>query len=74
MYRGETVQFVGKWVDNYENRYGTVFNLYECPSGYRVHVDDFSGSGSYLHPAEVDRNSDDLEFDYSRTFTAEKVA
>ncbi|PLS83674.1 MAG: hypothetical protein CYG60_21550 [Actinobacteria bacterium] len=59
-WRSEVVRFTGKLVDGYEDRYGTQFDLYECPGGYRVFV--YGEGGAHLHPFEVGRNDEGFEY------------
>lgn len=69
-YRGEILRFTGELVDAYE--YGDrKFKLFECPDGYRVHVDEV-GIDSDLYPSPV-RNTYTGELEYP-LFTAEEVA
>ena len=71
-YPGETLRFYGELVDSYE-RGDTRVELYECPHGYRVYVDNGSGElGCYLHPSVVKPYTGELE--YQRLYTAEEVA
>src|SRR5215217_9703207 len=51
-YRGEILRFTGELVDAYE--YGDYkYELFECPDGYRVHVDEGGGIDSALYPSPV---------------------
>jgi transcriptional regulator with XRE-family HTH domain len=71
VYRGEILRFTGELIDSYE-RGDIRFELYECPNGYRVYVDNGSQElGSYLHPYEKNRYTGELEY---RFYTAEEVA
>src|SRR5215208_7789754 len=69
-YRGEILRFTGELVDAYE--YGDYkYELFECPHGYRVHVDEV-GINSALYPSPVkDPNTGKLEYPL---FDAEEVA
>ena len=48
-----------------------MIELYECPGGYRVHVDNYGEAGAYLHPSRVNRVTGELEYPL---YTAEEVA
>ena len=69
VYRGELVRFTGELRDSSERR-GAVVELYECPNGYRVYVENSDGS-RYLSPSWVDRNTGEFEYGL---YTAEQVA
>jgi hypothetical protein len=60
----EKLRFTGELVDTYENDSG-IFELYECPGGYRVlvHTSSPIGMSSELHPNRVDRLTGELEYD-----------
>ncbi len=68
--RGETLRFRGRETDSYEER-GVMFTLYECPGGFRVHVDYMDGEKAYLNPSEV--NSFTGEVVYPTYVTAEEL-
>jgi transcriptional regulator with XRE-family HTH domain len=67
----EKLRFTGELVDTYENDAG-MFELYECPNGYRVlvHNDSPGGMLSELHPNRVDSVTGELEYDL---YTAREV-
>jgi transcriptional regulator with XRE-family HTH domain len=66
--RAETLRFRGEEIEAYGE--GPVFTLYECPGGFRVHVDLADGENAYLHPSVVDRFSGEEEY---RTYTAAEL-
>ena len=71
VYRGEILRFTGELVDSYEEGGDTRVELYRCPDGYRVYVDDGSEPVRELHPSEVDRNTGEVEYPL---YSAQEVA
>ena len=70
-YRGEILRFTGRPVDSFE-RGDVVFELYECPRGYRVYVDDGSKPERALYPFELDPRTGRLDHPlYSASEVAE---
>ncbi len=68
--RAEVLRFRGEEIDYYEER-DAHFTLYECPGGYRVHVDhEGDDRPSYLNPSEVDRSTGEVEYP---TYTAKEL-
>ena len=67
--RGETLRFRGEVIDSYEDR-GAMFTLYQCPGGFRVHVDFEDGERAYLNPARTNHFTGETEYP---TYTAEEL-
>jgi transcriptional regulator with XRE-family HTH domain len=68
--RGGVLRFRGEDIDYYEER-GVYFTLYECPGGYRVHVDHADGEKpAYLYPSRLDPFTREVEYS---TYTVEKL-
>ena len=68
-YRGEILRFTGQLVDAYEHG-DYKYELFECPDGYRVHVEE--GGIDRLYPSPVnDPYTGELEYPL---FDAEGVA
>jgi transcriptional regulator with XRE-family HTH domain len=71
VFEGEILRFTGQLVDAYEDG-GYKYELFECPDGYRVHVDEGEGIDSALYPSPVkDPYTEELEYPL---FDAEEVA
>lgn len=58
--RGETLRFRGEEIDSYE-RSDLHFTLYECPGGYRVHVEHEDGT-AYLNPSYPDSVTGEIDY------------
>ncbi len=60
--RGEVLRFRGQEIDSYEEG-GVYFTLYECPGGYRVHV-DYGGRDqpAYLNPSRHNHHTGEAEY------------
>ncbi|MDP9485810.1 MAG: hypothetical protein M3Q49_08520 [Actinomycetota bacterium] len=72
-YRGETVVFEGEFLDRLDYAKDVYAELYACPKGYRVYVDDGSESGQYLHPYETNPVTGGVDYEGLR-YSAEQVA
>ncbi len=59
--RGEKLRFRGEEIDAYE-RSDSYFTLYECPGGYRVHVENGGDGTAYLNPSYPDRVTGELQY------------
>jgi transcriptional regulator with XRE-family HTH domain len=67
---GEILRFRGEEIDRYEEK-DVYFTLYECPGGYRVHVDYADGEQpAFLNPFRPDRNTGEIVYS---TYTAEEL-
>jgi transcriptional regulator with XRE-family HTH domain len=67
--RGEKLRFRGEEIDTYEEG-GWYFTLYECPGGYRVHVENSNDGTAYLNPSDHDRYTGEIEYP---TYTVKKL-
>lgn len=56
-FRGEKLRFRGEEIDSSE-RGDSHLTLYECPGGYRVHVENGGDGTAYLNPSYLDRTGD----------------
>lgn len=66
---GEVLRFRGEEIGQREEN-GVYLTLYECPDGYRVHVDYADGAHAYLNPSEANRFTGQMEYP---TYTAEEL-
>jgi hypothetical protein len=72
-YRAEELVFEGELADRVDYGNDVYAELYECPKGYRVYVDDGSEPRRELHPHEVNPVSGGLDYD-GLYYSAEQVA
>ncbi len=72
-YRSETLVFEGELVDRLDFGNDVYAELYECPKGYRVYVDDRSGSKQELHPYDTNPVTGGVDYD-GLYYSAEQVA
>jgi transcriptional regulator with XRE-family HTH domain len=69
-FRPQILRFRGKEIDDYEDR-GMYYTLYECPGGYRVHVDcGATDEPAYLEPSRPSPYPWETEY---LTYTAEEL-
>ncbi len=60
-FRGEKLRFRGEEIDSLESS-DSYFTLYECPGGYRVHVENGGDGTAYLNPSYPERVTGELEY------------
>ena len=68
--RSEILRFTGREIDSFESGQSIV-SLYECPGGYRIHVDDQRSEEQTLYPHEPNPRTGELDY---TLYSAEEVA